>query len=78
MGLGLAFVIPFWNTLSMFVGALIVWIISKKAEKWGDSYVIPIASGIIAGESLMGVFLNLSTLNLAEIWESVKGSIAGK
>ena len=72
MGLGLAFVIPFWNTLSMFVGALIVWIMSKKAAKTSEDYTIPVASGIIAGESLMGVVLSLATLNVLDIWQSIK------
>ena len=39
----------------MFLGALIVWILEKKAAKWNDMYTIPIASGCIAGESIMGV-----------------------
>jgi len=75
MGLGLAFVIHFFYTLSMFVGALIVWILFKAAKKWSEDYVIPIASGIIAGESLMGVFLSLSTLNYSEIWMSIKAGL---
>jgi len=75
MGIGLAFVIPFWNTLSMFLGAFIVWILSKATPKWSDDYVIPIASGVIAGESLMGVFLNLSMLNFTDIWGSFKTSL---
>lgn len=77
MGLGLAFVIPFWNTLSMFVGALIVHIISKRKKKWSENYTIPIASGVIAGESLMGVFLSLSTLDFKEIWQTISGSLSG-
>ena len=59
MGLGLAFVIPFWNTLSMFVGALIAWVLSKSARSFAESYTIPVASGLIAGESLMGVIIAL-------------------
>lgn len=61
MGLGLAFVIPFWNTLSMFAGALIAWIISKGAAVFAERYTIPVASGVIAGESLMGVFTALAS-----------------
>ncbi len=75
MGIGLSFVIPFWNVLSMFTGAFIVWIVTKKAEKWADDYVIPIASGVIAGESLMGVFIAISGLNFGEIWLAVKTGI---
>ena len=59
MGLGLAFVIPFWNTLSMFTGAFIAWILSRLAKEWAIRYTIPIASGMIAGESLMGVMAAL-------------------
>jgi OPT family oligopeptide transporter len=56
MGFGIAFVIPFWNTLSIFVGAAIAHLIRKTRA---ESYTIPVASGIIAGESLIGVFLAL-------------------
>jgi uncharacterized oligopeptide transporter (OPT) family protein len=58
MGIGLAFVIPFWNSLSMFIGALIVLFIEKKRAALTE-YVVPAASGIIAGESLAGVFIIL-------------------
>ncbi len=58
MGIGLSFVIPFWNSLSMFLGALIVLIIEHK-KKSLEEYIVPAASGIIAGESLAGVFIIL-------------------
>ena len=60
MGIGLAFVIPFWNSLSMFLGALIVLVIEHK-KKSLEEYIVPAASGIIAGESLAGVFIILLT-----------------
>jgi uncharacterized oligopeptide transporter (OPT) family protein len=41
----------------MFLGAFIVWILERKAPKWNSTYTIPIASGCIAGESIMGVIL---------------------
>jgi OPT family oligopeptide transporter len=59
MGLGLSFVIPFWNSLSMFTGALIAWILAKGVRETAESYTIPVASGAIAGESLMGVLMSL-------------------
>ena len=66
MGFGLAFVIPFWNTLSMFLGAFIAWLVMKQAEAFAERYTIPVAFGIIAGESLMGVLIALiATMNLA-------------
>jgi uncharacterized oligopeptide transporter (OPT) family protein len=62
MGLGLAFVIPFWNILSIFVGALIAWIMTKRARELASTYIIPVASGLIAGESLVGVMIALVSM----------------
>ncbi|GAB4297003.1 MAG: OPT family oligopeptide transporter [Myxococcota bacterium] len=55
MGLGLSFTIPFWNSLSFFIGGLIGYIIEKKRPKIAEEYTIPTASGFVAGESLTGV-----------------------
>jgi uncharacterized oligopeptide transporter (OPT) family protein len=55
--LGIALTIPAYTSFAMFLGAFIVWILEKKAPKWNDAYTIPIASGCIAGESIMGVIL---------------------
>ena len=55
--LGIALTIPAYTSFSMFLGAFIVWILEKKAPNWNDTYTIPIASGCIAGESIMGVIL---------------------
>ncbi len=63
MGLGLAFVIPFWNTLSIFIGALPAWLLRRSAA---ENYRIPVAAGIIAGESLIGVLLAL--ISVLEWW----------
>ena len=60
MGLGLAMVIPFWNSLSMFIGGLIALILEKKNKPLADKYIIPVSSGIIAGESIMGVAIALT------------------
>jgi uncharacterized oligopeptide transporter (OPT) family protein len=55
--LGIALTIPAYTSFAMFLGALIVWILGKRAPKWNDKYTIPIASGCIAGESIMGVIV---------------------
>ncbi len=55
--LGIALTIPGSTGLAMFLGALIAWALEKKAPNWHDMYTIPIASGCIAGESIMGVIL---------------------
>lgn len=60
MGLGLSMVIPFFNSLSMFIGGLIALIIERTNKPAADKYIIPVSSGIIAGESLMGVTIALT------------------
>ncbi len=52
MGLGLAWVMPFSNCFSFFIGAVLAYIWQKSSPKSASLYVIPAASGAIAGESL--------------------------
>ena len=59
MGLGLALVIPAFNSVSMFIGAVLAAAWMKRNEAKAEAYTIPIASGIIAGESLLGVAVAL-------------------
>jgi OPT family oligopeptide transporter len=59
MGLGLAFVIPFFNSLSMFMGSAITTLLEWKTPEVADKYVVTVASGFIAGESLVGVAIAL-------------------
>ena len=58
-GLGLAFVIPFFNSLSMFLGALIAWLLEKTKPDTAERYVIPVSAGLIAGESILGIVVAL-------------------
>lgn len=58
-GLGLAFTITAYYSVSMFIGALAAAAIYKMNKKVGEEYVVPVSSGIIAGESLMGVTIAL-------------------
>ncbi len=53
--LGIAMTIPAYTSFAMFLGAFIGWIPEKSAPKWSDRFVISIASGCIAGESIAGV-----------------------
>jgi uncharacterized oligopeptide transporter (OPT) family protein len=55
--LGIALTIPGATSFAMFLGAFIVWILGKTAPKLNDMYTIPVASGCIAGESIMGVVI---------------------
>jgi len=54
-GLGLAFTINGFNSVSMFIGALLAVGFAKWKPKAAEEYTVPVSSGIIAGESLMGV-----------------------
>jgi putative OPT family oligopeptide transporter len=56
-GLGLAWVFPWTNALDFFLGSVIGYIIMKKRPKLSEEYTFPVASGLIAGGSLMGVAL---------------------
>jgi uncharacterized oligopeptide transporter (OPT) family protein len=58
-GLGLAFTITGFYSISMFIGALGALALAKAKPKTAEEYVVPVSSGIIAGESLMGVIIAL-------------------
>jgi uncharacterized oligopeptide transporter (OPT) family protein len=55
--LGIALTIPAYTSFAMFLGVFILWILEKKAPKRNNTCTIPIASGCIAGESIMGMIL---------------------
>ena len=63
-GLGIAGVIPAFNSISMFVGALLAWGVARANPKAAD-FTVPVASGLIAGESLVGVGIILAIEILA-------------
>lgn len=58
-GLGLAMIVPFFNSLGMFLGALIALILEKTSKPLSERFVVPVASGFIAGESIMGIVVAL-------------------
>jgi uncharacterized oligopeptide transporter (OPT) family protein len=54
-GFGLGFILPAFNAISMFAGALIAWGWQRANPSSAETYVVPVASGIIAGVSIVGV-----------------------
>ena len=56
-GLGIAMVVPGSNAIAMFGGAFIALLVNRTNAAIGRRYVVPVASGLIAGESLMGVMI---------------------
>jgi putative OPT family oligopeptide transporter len=55
--IGLAWVFHWYYSLLFLLGALIGWGVQTTAPKIAKEYTFPVASGIIAGGSLMGVLL---------------------
>jgi putative OPT family oligopeptide transporter len=67
MGLGLAFVMPGFISISMFAGALLAFLFERIHRRAAGDYVVPVASGLIAGESLMAVLISaLMALGVAQ------------
>lgn len=56
-GLGLAFTMPAYNTLSIFLGALGALVLEKTKPQIAEKTIVPMSSGLIAGESLMAVLI---------------------
>jgi uncharacterized oligopeptide transporter (OPT) family protein len=59
--LGLAWVLPFQNAFSFFIGAVIILLWTRINKRTADQYNVPVASGLIAGESLMLAALAIVT-----------------
>jgi OPT family oligopeptide transporter len=58
-GLGLAMVVPGSNALAMFLGAAGAELLRRARPKLAERLVVPVSSGLIAGESLMGIVVAL-------------------
>ena len=60
MGLGLSWVMVFQNSLSFAIGGVLVAVWTKLNKKNAELYSIPIASGLIAGESLVAALIAIA------------------
>ena len=56
-GLGLGWVVPFSVTLSFAIGAILVSVWRRISPDSQETYSIPVASGLIAGESMIKAIL---------------------
>ncbi|MFN7884551.1 MAG: OPT/YSL family transporter, partial [Phycisphaerae bacterium] len=56
-GLGLAFMLPFYNSLAFVIGAIVSWVWSKLGKLSHEQFNVPLASGLVAGESLIAAFV---------------------
>jgi uncharacterized oligopeptide transporter (OPT) family protein len=53
-GVGLGLILPFYQPLQMALGAIVAALLSRNEGRVKD-LIIPVASGLIAGESIVGV-----------------------
>ena len=72
--LGLAFVIPAYYSLSMALGGILAWFLTKRFSAWSKRFLIVIAAGLIAGDSLTGVGLALTELDYDLLWQKIAGN----
>jgi uncharacterized oligopeptide transporter (OPT) family protein len=57
MGLGLGMIVDFSNSLGFALGALIAWIWQRRSASSESVYRVPLASGLVAGESLFAAIV---------------------
>jgi uncharacterized oligopeptide transporter (OPT) family protein len=60
--IGLGFVIPAWNAISLFLGAALAALFTLARPNTAQRLVVVIAAGLIVGESLAGVAGALVTI----------------
>lgn len=73
---GLAWVFQWYYSLLFLLGAVAAALLQKKSPKSAEEFTFPVASGIIAGGSLMGVLLifwDNGPAMLEQFWQSVRG-----
>jgi uncharacterized oligopeptide transporter (OPT) family protein len=50
-------VLPFFYPLAMFAGAVFGEVAARVNKAWAERYIVAIAAGGIAGESIVGVIV---------------------
>ncbi|MEP0844660.1 MAG: OPT/YSL family transporter [Phycisphaerae bacterium] len=60
VGLGLAWVVPFYTSVGFTIGALSAWLWGKLHKRTAEVYTFPIAAGFIAGESIILALMAMS------------------
>ena len=74
---GLGWILPWFNSFLFFLGALASYIGQKTAPKQSEEFAFPVASGVIAGGSLMGIAL-IFWANGPEILKILANVLSGK
>jgi uncharacterized oligopeptide transporter (OPT) family protein len=58
-GIGIGILVPFSVVFTMFLGGIAGHIWERQNKKSADLYMVPLASGLIAGEALVAVFASI-------------------
>ncbi|MDX2132040.1 MAG: OPT family oligopeptide transporter [Planctomycetota bacterium] len=72
MGLGLAWVVPFANSLSFAIGAVLTEVWRRVHAKQCEKYNTPVASGLIAGEALLAAVIAIASTVVGILWLTPK------
>jgi len=62
--LGLGFVVPANQGLSMVIGGVLAVVVARRWKAWHERFWVVVCAGIIAGESLVGVAGSLKQMLL--------------
>ena len=62
LGIGIGIVVPAFFTITIFAGSLVGIVISRLYAKWTEETLVPVASGGIAGEAILGVVIAALTV----------------
>ena len=68
MGIGLGWVVFFSNALAFFIGAVIAWIWGLLHKRSHDVFNVPIASGLVAGESMLKALVAMTATGIG-LWK---------
>jgi uncharacterized oligopeptide transporter (OPT) family protein len=58
-GVGIGILVPFSVISTMFVGSVVAIVWMRANRKSSDRYMVPVASGLIAGEAIVAVILSV-------------------
>ncbi len=67
MGLGFAWILTFSNCQAFALGAVLVWAWTRLHARTAEAYSVPLASGLIAGESLIKALIAMAA-TAAGLW----------
>ncbi len=57
LGMGIGIVVPAFYTITIFIGSLVGVTLARFFPKWNEKFLVPTASGGIAGEAIVGVLI---------------------